>query len=258
MKSAGLTFPATASLWLIAESNNDLLPIKFESFTGIEIKMEVPDNLPQIQSDETRVDQILQNLVGNAVKFTEKGMWLLPFAVMLKIFIWRFPTPVSAYRKKICRIFLKNSGRLTEQPQDDTKAYGLGLAIAYKAAKMLGGDLWVKSVLGKGSTFTFTLPIKSQEVIPGAEPFVLRPVVEISPEQKTILVVDDEPKVVFMIADSVLRGIFPITATSGAQALGLAEKHRPFAVTLDVLMPDMDGFEVLERVRIDPQPRTCR
>jgi CheY-like chemotaxis protein len=121
---------------------------------------------------------------------------------------------------------------------------------------VLGGDLSVESILGKGSKFTLTLPIRWQGIMHGPESFVPRPPAEISRTQKTVLVVDDEPEVVSMIADYLSQaGYFTITATSGAQALKLAEKHRPLAITLDVIMPDMDGFEVLQRLKSSPTTR---
>ena len=218
--------------------------------------MEVSDNLPQIQSDEIRVDQILQNLMGNAIKFTEKGHVAITVRNDAEnVHIEISDTGIGISEKDLPHIFeeFRQVDGTTARQYEGT---GLGLTIAHKAAGMLGGDLTVESVLGKGSIFTLTLPLKWQDVIPGPEPFVPRPPVEISPTQKTILVVDDEPEVVAMIAHYLSQvGYFPITATSGAQALELAEKHRPFAITLDVLMPDMDGFEVLQYLKENPVTR---
>ena len=220
---------------------------------GIKLNQEIPDDLPQIESDEIRVHQILQNLIGNAVKFTTKGS----VTVSVRndgenIHIEVVDTGIGIADKNLPHIFeeFRQVDGTTARQYEGT---GLGLAIAYKAARMLGGDLSVESVLGKGSKFTLTLPIKPQGIIPEPESFVTGPSAEISSPQKTILVVDDEPEIVTMIADYLSQtGYFTITATSGAQALELAEKHRPFAITLDVIMPDMDGFEVLQHLKENP------
>ncbi|MEE8416584.1 MAG: response regulator [Desulfobacterales bacterium] len=130
---------------------------------------------------------------------------------------------------------------------------GLGLAIAKKATTILGGTLSVTSTLGKGSSFLLTLPILWKGEAPEYEPLTYGVSRKILPEQKTILVVDDEPEVATMISGFLsTRGYNVIAATSGKEALGLAKSEHPFAITLDIFMPDMDGWEVLQELKQDP------
>ena len=162
---------------------------------GIQIKVEVPDNLPEIESDEIRVDQILQNLMGNAVKFTEKGHVAITVRRDAEnVHIEISDSGIGISEKDLPHIFeeFRQVDGTTARQYEGT---GLGLTIAHKAAGMLGGDLTVESVLGKGSTFTLTLPLKQQNIIPEFDPFIPWQPALISPKQKTILVVDDEPKV---------------------------------------------------------------
>ena len=115
---------------------------------------------------------------------------------------------------------------------------------------MLGGDITVTSNLNKGTAFTVTLPIKWEGTLQGSEPVVLSSPVQTKPAQKTILIVDDEPDVIKMISSYLTEeGYNIITATSGKEALKLAEIYHPFAITLDVIMPEMDGWEVLQKLK---------
>lgn len=217
---------------------------------GIETHLKVPDDLPQIESDELRVHQILQNLIGNAVKFTTEGsVTASARSDGENIHIEVADTGIGIAVKDLPHIFEE----FRQVDGSSARAYegtGLGLTIAYRAAGMLGGELRVASVLGKGSTFTLTLPIKPKEIISRPGPVVTMAPVETTSARKTVLVVDDAPDVAGMIADYLTReGYYTLTATSGKQALELAEKHRPFAITLDIIMPDMDGWEVLQRLK---------
>lgn len=229
-------FSPKATIETIVESLEPLAEDK-----GIEVIQKIPDDLPKIESDESRVHQILQNIIGNAVKFTEKGsVTVSASGDAQKIYIRIKDTGIGISEKDRRHIFDEfrqadgSSARLFE-------GTGLGLAIAYKAAKMLGGDISVESALGQGATFTVTLPIKWEGLAQIYEPGAVIPPPRIIPERKTILVIDDEPDAVTMISGYLAKeGYNTITATSGEEALKLAQIHRPFAITLDIIMPELD------------------
>jgi len=224
---------------------------------GIELSLKIADDLPQLESDEKRVHQILQNLIGNAVKFTSAGnVTVTARSDAENVHIEISDTGIGISEKNLPLIFeeFRQVDGTTARQYEGT---GLGLSIAYKAVSALGGDLAVESTLGKGSKFSLTLPIRWQRIVPGSESFVPKPTAKKLSSQKTVLVVDDQPEVVTMIADYLSQaGYNTITATYGAQALELAEKYRPFAITLDIIMPDMDGFEVLQRLKESPTTRS--
>ena len=224
---------------------------------GLELIQEIPPGLPRIESDEERVHQILQNLIGNAVKFTDEGSVTVSARYDEENFHVRVQdTGIGISEKDMSRIF-EEFRQVDGTSSRQYEGTGLGLAIANKAARILGGGIAVKSTLGKGSTFSLTLPIRWQGTLPEGEPLTARVSREFKPEQKTILVVDDEPEVVTLIAGFVSsQGYNVITAHSGKDALELAKSHHPFAITLDIIMPDMDGWEVLERLKKDPDTAT--
>ena len=242
-------FSLKSAIEVIIES---LEPLAEEK--GIEITQQIPEDLPQIESDESRLHQILQNIIGNGVKFTNKGSVAVSVSSDTeKVYIEVKDTGIGISNKDLPHIFDEfrqvdgSSSRMFE-------GTGLGLTIAKKAALMLGGDISVQSAPGKGATFTITLPVKWEGIAAVYGPITTKsPSETISEGQKTVLVVDDEPNVVAMISEYLTgEGYNTITATSGKKALELAETHRPFAITLDVIMPEMDGWEVLQDLKKNP------
>ncbi len=222
----------------------------------IKIRQDISATLMPLESDEIRVTQILQNLIANAVKFTLAGnVTITAKSDQKKIFIQVADTGIGIAETDLPHVFdeFRQVDGSSSRRHEGT---GLGLAIAHKAAWMLGGELSLKSKLGVGSTFTLTLPlawqgqVRSLERITAAQPVGGKPVL------KTILVVDDDPRVAEMIAGYLIQeGYHTLIAASGEEALKLAASERPFAVTLDIIMPDMDGWEILQGLKNNPETR---
>ena len=241
---------------------------------GIDLNQEIQDNLPQIESDEQKVHKILQNVLGNAVKFTEKGhVTVSARSDADKFYIKVADTGIGMSNEDLSYIFdeFRQIDGTSARPYEGT---GLGLAIAYKTAKILGGDLSVKSVPGKGSIFILTLPLKW----PGpAEPLSLITPAEITPTQKTILEANDVPEIenqhkyqeikkpeagtkILLVEDNEAAAIqvrkvlesegYKVDVVRGGkEALEYVKQTIPEGIILDLMMPEVDGFEVLEKIR---------
>ena len=224
----------------------------------ISIHSELTKDFPRIQSDEKRVQQILQNIIGNAVKFTEQGHVTVSGKYdEERIYIRVKDTGIGIPGKHLPHIF-DEFRQADESLARKFEGTGLGLAIADKTAKMLGGRISVESAPGKGSEFTLTLPILWQGVVdlPARQPAGDTPDTDMEPKGKTILVVDDDPDAASMISNSLIQeGYNTITATSGKEALDLAQRHTLFAITLDIFMPEMDGWEVLQGLKKSSKTR---
>ena len=222
----------------------------------IEILRDIPRDLPLLESDEIRVSQILQNLIGNAVKFTNAGsVTVSAQSNQERLSVRIADTGIGIAENDLPYIFdeFRQVDGTSARRHEGT---GLGLAIARKASLILGGDITVRSAPGTGSTFTLTLPVKWQGTAPVYEPIVIRQPSGVKPVRKTILIVDDEPEMAAMISRYLLEeGYDTITATSGEEALKLAVREPPFAITLDIIMPDMDGWEVLQGLKKNPETK---
>jgi len=220
---------------------------------GLDIKLSVQDDLPVIETDEGKLYTVLQNVIGNSIKFTNKGgVDISAVSDGNKISVTISDTGIGIPEEELPFIF-DEFRQLNGTASRQYGGTGLGLAIASKTIMILGGDIHVESEHGKGSVFTIIIPFRLPET---SEIFPLENLQAglTWTEKKSILVVDDNPKTVEML-ESYLKseGFNTISATSGKKALELAEKLQPFAITLDIIMPEMDGLEVLEKLKSNPK-----
>lgn len=227
---------------------------------GIELRQNIPDNLPQIESDEASAHQILQNIVGNAVKFTEKGsVTVSAHHDAQNVYVKVTDTGIGISEEDLPHIFEQfrqvdgTSARLYE-------GTGLGLAIVFKTAELLSGAISVESVPGKGSTFIVTLPIKWQGTARVCEQMsVVTSSIsrEAGPQRvakcktgKRILLVEDNEVAIIQV-ERLLEGegYTVSVARGGEEALEYIKHKIPDGIILDLMMPKVDGFEVLQRIR---------
>jgi CheY-like chemotaxis protein/HPt (histidine-containing phosphotransfer) domain-containing protein len=225
------------------------------------ITADVPD---AVIGDPSRLRQVVMNLVGNAIKFTEKGEVVVRVA---KESIWEGgcelhfsvqDTGIGIPREKQTTVF----EAFTQADGSTTRKYGgtgLGLTISSKLVEMMGGRLWVDSQPGVGSTFHFLLRLGLQ----AGQAVGLQPEAAVSLAGVRVLIVDDNRTNRWILEEILTSwGLRPVSAGSGEAALqaGAAARRQddPFRVVLlDVNMPGMDGFEVAARTRAeDPKGRT--
>jgi signal transduction histidine kinase/CheY-like chemotaxis protein/HAMP domain-containing protein len=240
---------------------------------GLNLKVNLVDN-PTIYSDRDRVQQVLSNLLSNAVKFTEKGeIELTVTSAAGQVFFAVRDTGIGIKREDLPYIF-------TEFRQVDgstSRQYGgtgLGLAISQKFAGFLGGKITVDSEPGKGSTFTLVLPLRirfsgdekagppvlesprESDEPPDSPP---QPPVDFTGafaapgEPPRILVIEDNDVAVMQIRSALEENGFAVTtASNGREGLESIDKTLPDAVILDLMMPKVSGFQVLEQIRSNP------
>lgn len=216
---------------------------------GLTFILDIPQSLPQIETDESKLHQVLTNIIGNSVKFTEKGsIHISANYDSENVFIKISDSGIGIAEKDLPYIFdeFRQVDGTSSRQYEGT---GLGLAIAKKIIQILGAKIEVESKLGIGSAFTISIPIKWHEKILTDDSFHFENLPSQSTEN-TILIVDDDPKTIKIISEYLIEaGYKTITATSGAQALKLAGEYLPFAITLDIVMEDMDGWEVLQKLK---------
>jgi CheY-like chemotaxis protein len=196
-------------------------------------------------------------LLSNSSKFTSNGKLILEVS--------RLPTPtggavtfrvtdtgIGMTQGQIAKLFQA----FTQADTATTKRFGgtgLGLAITKHFCVILAGDISVESEPGKGSTFIITLPDRTNAIsTPAAPPRVS----DVAEGASTVLVVDDDPAVLDLLSITLGKeGFRVIHARTGEEALAQARAHRPQAITLDILMPRMDGWAVLVALKSDPDLR---
>ena len=250
----------------------DMLRIRAQQ-QGIDFFCEFDSNLPQgIYADETRLRQILINLLNNAVKFTEQGSVTLRILDLgfeiadledgksqisnLKSQI-RFQvedTGIGIARDKLKEIFVAFAQVGGDTRHAHVEGTGLGLPISRRLIRMMGGDLLVDSTVGKGSTFWFELELPAAEHVMADETVgVTEPAGKITGytgKRRTILVVDDKRS----NREILLNILFPLgfrigEAENGRECVEKTDQHQPDVILLDLMMPVLDGFEAVKQIR---------
>ena len=221
---------------------------------GNTLKLKPAKNLGSMHTDRTKLKQSLLNILSNGSKFTQNGrLTLVAERFKADRPMVRFAvsdTGIGMTEEQVGRLFQAFS----QADASTTKKYGgtgLGLAISRRFCQLLGGDIAVTSRPGKGSTFTITLPAQSEapaQVKPAAAPRIAAD----ASNGATVLIVDDDTAARELLSASLKSaGYRLVHAASGEEALALARTVRPDAITLDVMMPKPDGWEVLSTLKAD-------
>ncbi len=224
------------------------------------IEVTLPDNLPQMVSDVTRVRQVIFNLVSNACKFTENGTVGITVHQDTddSVEIAVSDTGIGMTPEQLERLF----SDFSQADSSTTRKYGgtgLGLAISQRFCRMMGGDVTVESVPGTGSVFRVRLPLEIPARLETEEldsELLPRPSVNGDQGSNVVLVVDDDP-----VARDILRkfleteGYEVATASNGEEGLVQARKLHPALITLDVVMPGKDGWSLLQDLKGDAELR---
>jgi signal transduction histidine kinase/DNA-binding response OmpR family regulator len=219
-----------------------------------------PPNLPHMHADITRMRQVLFNLLSNATKFTEKGTVTLEAEVEklggFDFMVFRIKdTGIGMTPEQLGKLFKA----FTQADASTSRKYGgtgLGLVISRRFCQMMGGEVKVTSEYGKGSTFTVTVPRivpdKKQPLPALGESMVIKPEGQQEPVA-TVLVIDDDATARDLMARGLSKENFKVvTAPTGEEGIKIAHDIRPDIITLDVLMPGMDGWAVLRSLKSDP------
>ena len=237
---------AASTVTTLVEKNNNVLDIQVE------------ENLGSMHADLTKVRQIVFNLVSNAAKFTSDGkVGIEASAVDIGgqafIRLAVTDTGIGIPEEKLEHIFEEFS----QADNSTTRNYGgtgLGLALVRKFARMMGGDIRVESTAGEGSTFILEVPARVVET--GKSSSMLKTIdaaIETSSSRGKILVIDDDPTARQLLTRVLEdQGYQVMTAESGEQGVALAKSEKPALITCDILMPNVDGWEVLQLLKDDP------
>lgn len=238
---------------IIDEVSNTITPLAIEKNLNFNIQRACNTRII-VNTDRVRVAQILINLLGNAIKFTEKGKVELFVSItsdkMLKFSVTDTGIGISSENQKIIfEEFRQLDGTSTRK----YSGTGLGLAICKKIIDLLGGKIWLESTEGKGSTFSFILPIKyvqdrkKKNTLPINLDVIKRNI------KNPILVIDDDAEIRYTIGQYLIsKGYEVIFADSGNAGIEMALEHQPFAITLDIMLPDRDGWSVLKELKENP------
>jgi signal transduction histidine kinase/CheY-like chemotaxis protein len=217
---------------------------------GVKLTTETAPDLGRVTSDSSRLTQILANLVGNALKFTDRGS-ILVRAEPRENDRWALivaDTGIGIPEEEQETIFEEFRQGEPEEHRG-RGGTGLGLAIVRKLVLALGGTISVESARGKGARFTVLLPrdLPAEAAAPSRD---LPAPPAVPNGQKTVLIVDDDEGVrEFLAFELKTYGLRILQATDGRKGLEMARKEKPDAILLDVLMPELDGWETLRALR---------
>lgn len=245
---------------------------------ALELVFEPPEGIPPLFTDHGKVVQILRNFLSNAIKFTERGEirasarpgddgQMVLFAVA---------DTGSGIAPEDQELIFDEYTQVETAQHGKAKGTGLGLSISRKLAEMLGGRVGVQSRLGAGATFTAAIPVRYSPPKDGGEhvaaltpiDITRHPVLVVEDDAATqrdlarrtplekVLIIDDENVDCFILKSHLAGTRYTILeAADGVTGLRLAETEQPGVIFLDLIMPGMNGFEVLQRLKANPATR---
>ncbi len=229
--------------------------LKEKKNKNIQLVLNIPDDFYRITSDPVRINQVMVNLLNNAIKFTEKGTVEFGFSKdgdYLKFFVQ--DTGIGIKEENLDHLF----SRFFKIEEDNRKIYrgtGIGLYLSKKIVEILGGTIHVRSVFGKGSVFYFFIPAKDLTIEPPSvsyrkSRFVHKPVSNHN-KTNTILVVEDDISSLAYFDKILTEMNYQVLgATGGQEGISLFREHEEISlVLLDIRLPGISGFEILKEMR---------
>ncbi len=217
---------------------------------GVELACSLQPDLPELYADPVRLKQVLYNLLSNGIKFTPRGgqVRLLARAVERQLELMVEDTGIGIRAEDLSRLF-REFERLGSPLQDSQEGTGLGLALTKHLVELHGGTIAVSSEPGQGTRVTVALPMIRTTGRRSQAP--LEPLSDLS--AAPVLVIEDDPHGAELIATGLRSGGFAVAVASDAEhALRLARELKPVAITLDILMPGTNGWDLLARLKSDP------
>jgi signal transduction histidine kinase/CheY-like chemotaxis protein len=241
---------------------------------SIRLEVETTDNLPPIVADPPRVKQILYNLVSNAIKFSEPGRPVVLRARVVEAadsplaersFLFEVEDRGPGIRREDQVLVFEEFRQVDGGSTRNMGGTGLGLALVKRFAEMHGGRVLVDSEPGRGSRFSVYLPLDASRhsgPLRSGEPLSfgftvaeVREELDTSAGPRVVLAEDDDEFARTLAGDLVAAGYRVSRARSGEEALALVRRDRPAAVTLDLVLPGLDGWQVLQSLKSDPATR---
>jgi len=256
IEAGRITFqPSAFDLEQLLQTLEGMLHIRANA-KGLTLTFDRPPDLVQyIQTDEQKLRQVLINLLGNAIKFTEKGTVRLRISQVRQdpqicLTFAVEDTGIGIAEDELDQLF--NPFVQTESGRRSHQGTGLGLSISQKCVQLMGGNIEVKSILGQGSCFRFqiqTTLAKVEEV----EPVMMQNrVIGLAPGQPQyrMLIVDDIPENRLLLVRLLQPLEFEIAqAATGEEAIALWQQHHPHVIWMDIRMSGMDGYEATQKIR---------
>jgi signal transduction histidine kinase/CheY-like chemotaxis protein len=227
---------------------------------GVELVTDIESGIPELYADEGKIKQILLNLLSNAAKFTKDGSVTahvkrqagsgLTIAVR--------DTGIGIAEEKLGKVFEEFS----QADASTTREYGgtgLGLTISKRLAQLMGGDIVLESTVGEGSTFTIVLPENvllaehKEETAPSTDAKPHRPAAD---GERVVLAIDDDAHAIELVRENLKEaGYRVIGVREPMEGLKLAREIQPTAITLDIMMGKVDGWQVLHELKSDERTR---
>ncbi|MCZ6819417.1 MAG: PAS domain S-box protein [Calditrichaeota bacterium] len=259
---------------VVEETVEEIRPLCIKK--GLALEYGCARNVPKMFfSDQDKLTKALTNILSNAVKFTRSGGITVGMSMKSKaeLQIRVVDTGIGIPSDRVQEVFKE----FHQIDSTDTRQYGgtgLGLAITKKVMDIIGGQVLVESRLGKGSTFTMVVPVKSKKDLRGQNSVteivgkVTRPPEEgisldiqddrhhLVRDKKRILIIDDEKESLYIMSHYLRENHYQVVfPANGEPPLALARQYHPFAITLDIIMPGKSGWEILDDLKTDSETK---